>query len=264
MLAELARPSAAVVHAVATTEELRRSRHAVVEALEAERRRVRRDLHDGLGPSLAAVAMQLDGARALVRPDPASAEATMTRLGDDIRSTIADVRLLVYDLHPPVLDDVGLIPALAERTAAFSGPTPDGRRLAVELVTPDDPPVLSPGIELAAYRIVCEALNNVVRHARAERCRVTLLHRGGTDLEVLIDDDGSGVSERARAGVGTTSMTQRVAEVGGSCQLGPSPLGGTRVWARVPLSPSTGVEPTDCTERTASSDNGSAPFEVAP
>ncbi|MBX3287462.1 MAG: hypothetical protein KF703_19095, partial [Actinobacteria bacterium] len=150
-LASLAPSVAAVVHAVAVGQALQRSRHALVTLREEERRRVRRDLHDGLGPALAAVGMKLDGARLMIDRDPEAAEALLTQVGDDVRTTIDDIRRLVYDLRPPALDEIGLVPTLAEQASSFSGPTVGGSYLDVSLDAPRHLPDLSAAVEVAAY-----------------------------------------------------------------------------------------------------------------
>lgn len=246
-LAELANRVAAVVHAVGIGEAVAQSRRNVAVAREEERRRVRRDLHDGLGPALAAIAMRVDGARMLVAPDPSRAVEVLARLSDDVRTTIDDVRRLVYDLQPPVLDAVGLVAALAEQASAFSGANEgatahsdgsvDLAGLAVELIAPQDFPDLPAAVEIACYRIVCEALANVARHSMACHCQITMALADGM-LQIVIDDDGRGITSGARPGVGTASMIERATELGGGCALSSSPMGGTRVTATLPVSSS--------------------------
>jgi signal transduction histidine kinase len=235
VLDTLAPPVAAVVHAVATSQALQRSRRALVTAREEERRRIRRDLHDGLGPALAAVQMKLDGARLLLDRDPDRARRVIDQLTAEIRTTISDIRRLVHDLQPPALAEIGLVPAVAEQADAFCGPVDGAGRLDVELDAPPRIGGLPAAVEVAAYRIVCESLTNVVRHAAAERCRITLSVDDRGSLAVLVDDDGSGVGDEDRPGLGLRSMAERAAELGGTCRLEPSPLGGTRVAARFPL-----------------------------
>lgn len=228
---------AAVVRAVAATEELQRSRLALVTAREEERRRIRRDLHDGLGPALAAIRMKLDGAGMLVDRDPRGAHAVLDQLSDDIRTTIADIRHLVYDLRPPALDELGLESALRELARSFSGPTADGGYLCVDLAITDDVSSLPAACEVAAYRIVSECLTNVERHARATRCLVRVDLHGNFELAISIDDDGIGrppTSADGHHGLGTRSMMERAAELGGDCEIERSPLGGTRIRARLP------------------------------
>ncbi|WP_029137661.1 sensor histidine kinase [Nakamurella lactea] len=244
-LAELANRVAAVAHAVGVGEAVAQSRRNIAVAREEERRRVRRDLHDGLGPALAAIAMRVDGARMLVGSDPLRATEVLSKLGDDVRTTIDDVRRLVYDLQPPVLDAVGLVAALAEQASAFSGSaavtgladgTDQQPGLSVELVAPTDFPDLPAAVEIACYRIVCEALANVARHSLACHCQVTLTLADDV-LQIVVDDDGQGVATGARPGVGTASMIERATELGGGCLLSDSPMGGTRVTATLPVGP---------------------------
>lgn len=236
VLDDLAPLVAAVVQAVAVSAALQRSRLALVTAREEERRRIRRDLHDGLGPALAAVRMKLDGASTLVDVDPPRAKAVLDQLADDIRATIADIRVLVYDLRPPALDELGLVPALRELARSFSGPTDDGGFLGVELAAPDDLSTLPAAYEVAVYRIVSEGLTNVVRHAGATHCRVGVGLRDGHEIVVQVDDDGVGLGADGdrQCGIGTMSMIERAAELGGDCHLERSPLGGTRISAVLP------------------------------
>ena len=236
VLTDLAPLVAAVVQAVAVSEALQSSRLALVTTREEERRRIRRDLHDGLGPALAAVRMKLDAASMLVDVDPARSKMVLDQLADDIRATIVDIRHLVYDLRPPALDELGLTFALSELARSFSGPTTDGRYLTVELVAGDGLDGLPAAYEVAVYRIISESLTNVVRHAAAARCRVVVDLHDGAEVRVCVDDDGVGPgSERERhPGIGTGSMVERAGELGGHCRLERSPFGGTRVCAVLP------------------------------
>lgn len=204
-------------------------------AREAERRRVRRDLHDGLGPALAATRMKLDGALLLIDRNPERAKAILTKLADEVAGTVDDVRRLVDDLQPSVLAEIGLVAAVTEQARAFTGPVESGGALTVEVQAPAHLHGLAPGVELAAYRIACEALANVARHAHASRCRVTL--GGGDDLRLRVDDNGVGIGSDARVGLGTISMEERAAELGGTCRIGASPLGGTQVAVSIPSRP---------------------------
>lgn len=235
-LTELAARMAEVVTTVAMNKAVVESRRAVALAREEERRRLRRDLHDGLGPALAAIAMRADSARLLIGADPIRAGEILVGLGDEVRSTIADVRRLVYDLQPPVLDAMGLVAAIGEQAAALSGPSEHGIDLTVELLAPQDIPGLSAAVEVATYRIACEALANVVRHSAARHCVISLT-REGQMLWLSVDDDGIGHDAAARRGVGTASMIERATELGGRLLIGASAMGGTRVLATLPLGP---------------------------
>jgi signal transduction histidine kinase len=225
LLEDLAKPAGVAVQAVRLTADLQWSRERLVSAREEERRRLRRDLHDGLGPALAASVLQLDAARRLIAVDPEAAEALLVELRDQTQESIADVRRLVYELRPPALDELGLVQALREQASRLGG---DG---AID--APERLPPLPAAVEVAAYRIATEAMTNVVRHAHATRCDVRLSLNGGLVLEV--EDDGSGLPPGCRAGVGLHSMRERAAELGGSCTVAGRPGGGTVVRALLPL-----------------------------
>jgi signal transduction histidine kinase len=225
LLEEVGAQVGAVVQAVLANRELKRSRQEIVTAREEERRRLRRDLHDGLGPTLAAVGMQLAAASAMLdRPD--ELRALHAELQEQTRQALADIRRLVYDLRPPALDELGLGPAIAQQGQRFAG-------LAVDVHAEGDLDRLPAAVEVAAYRIAAEAITNAARHGAARTCSVRLSLNGALDLEVV--DDGTGITDAARAGVGLSSMRERAAELGGSCEVGPAPGGGTRVRARLPV-----------------------------
>ncbi len=211
------------------TADLQRARGELVAAREEERRRLRRDLHDGLGPALAGVAMRLDAADTVVASDPDGARAILAGVRDDTREAIADIRRLVYGLRPPQLDELGLIGAVAEQAARVA---PNGRP-AVTIAAPDRLPPLPAAVEVAAYRIADEALTNVVRHANAGICQVRISVGNGLLLEV--SDDGAGIATPHHSGVGLHSMRERAAELGGTCTAEPRKGGGTVVTARLPL-----------------------------
>jgi signal transduction histidine kinase len=230
LLEDLARHAGAAVSAVLVARDLHAARHRLVAAREEERRRLRRDLHDGLGPQLTAVTLKVDAARNLMRHDPDQADAVMAELRADVRAAIEDVRRVVYALRPPGLDELGLLGALRQHARAC---TSTGAPLQVDVVG-DDLDGLSAPVEVAAYRIVTEAITNTVRHARARRCDVRVARDG--DLVVEISDDGVGLPPRWRAGVGVTSMRERAVELGGSCTIETGDGGlGTTVSARLPM-----------------------------
>jgi two-component system, NarL family, sensor kinase len=226
LFGDIARQVGVTAYAVRLTEDLQSSRGRLVLAREEERRRVRRDLHDGLGPTLAGIALQLDAARALLQRDPQAVEERLATLVAETQAAIADVRRLVYDLRPPALDELGLVPALRQQAARFPG-------LEIVVQAPDELGDLPAAVEVAAYRIATEAVTNVARHAAAGRCTVRLALNGALELEVA--DDGCGMNPGWRPGVGVTSIRERAAELGGSCVLVPSPSGGTVVRARLPV-----------------------------
>lgn len=195
-------------------------------AREDERRRVLRDLHDGIGPTLAALALGLRAARAKVRHDTSSAEWMIALLEDEVQGAIAEIRRLADGLHPKILDRVTLVEAVRRYAATLS-------HGALTVDVRGDLPELPIPVAAAAYRIVCEALTNVARHANARRCVVRLWLDG--DLHVEIVDDGQGMAAPARDGVGLRSMRARATELGGDWLIEPVTSGGARVAARLPL-----------------------------
>ncbi len=238
LLDDLARQAGAAAHAVRLTADLRRSRERLVTAREEERRRLRRDLHDGLGPTLAAQTLNVGSARILLQTDPAAADAILARLEGELETALAGIRRLVYQLRPPALDDLGLVAAIRE-TATNLTPTSatvSDRAPRIVVRAPDTLPTLPAAVEVAAFRIVQEALTNVVRHAQARTCTVHLALDGET-LRIEVDDDGRGIPPTRRAGVGLASMRERAAELDGDCVVDAAPGGGTRVVAHLPLPP---------------------------
>jgi signal transduction histidine kinase len=231
LLEDLARQAEVAVHAVRLTSDLQNSRERLVATREEERRRLRRDLHDGLGAQLAGLNVQAGTLRRLIPRDPDAADEVVVELREELRSAIADIRRLVYDLRPPALDDLGLAEALrrlAERLGS------EGKQLRVSVEAPEDLPNLPAAVEVAVYRITQEALTNVARHARAHSCVVRLAVNEDVALEIV--DDGVGIAVGRSAGVGLSSMHERASELGGSCIVQSVPKGGTQVLVRLPLS----------------------------
>jgi signal transduction histidine kinase len=196
-----------------------------VNTREEERHRIRRDLHDGLGPAMAGVVYKLETARLLVDAEPARAGAQIDEVRGQVQEIVADVRRLVHELRPPALDDRGLVGAI--RQLAEAQPLP------VEVVAGDVGP-LSAAVEVAAYRIVAESLTNVTRHAEASSAEVHLA-RTDTELVVEVADDGVGIGADVQAGVGLLSVRERAAELGGRTDVNCPPEGGTVVRALLPL-----------------------------
>lgn len=222
----LAAPLAVAVHATALSETVQRSREQIVAAREEERRRLRRDLHDGLGPVLTGISFQADAAGNVMASDPASAAELLVSLRAAATEAIADVRRLVHDLRPPALDELGLIEALRRHAELLGAGAP-----TVAVHAPAVLPRLSAAVEVAAYRIAVEALTNAVRHSGGGRVDLRIEVDGA--LEVSVDDDGT-TGSGWTPGVGLTSMRERASELGGTVLAGPNP-GGGRVAARLPL-----------------------------
>jgi len=232
LLSELARQIGVAAHAASLTHDLQRSRERLVTAREEERRRLRRDLHDGLGPQLASQSLKLEAARDFLHAEPARAEALLDDLITQSQGLVADIRRLVYALRPPALDDLGLLSALREHLIRAA---PPGLRVHLEL--PERLPPLPAAAEVAAYRIAQEAVTNVVRHARAQGCSLKLwLERCGTrgTLHLEVRDDGVGIPLGAPKGVGLTSMRERAEEVGGCLLVEAATPHGTRIRAALP------------------------------
>jgi two-component system, NarL family, sensor kinase len=230
VLEVLAAPVAVALHAVLLSQELQRSRERLVAAREEERRRLRRDLHDGLGPILTAVTLKADAARSVLAADPDRADGLLAELRGDAKQAIGDLRRIIYDLRPAPLDELGLLGALGEQVDRF------GRQgLLVTLQVPPALPALPAAVEVAAYRIVTEALTNIARHAQASRASVTVSVDDGFCLDIQDDGTASDANGHGwRPGMGLQSMAERVAELGGTLQAGPTPTGG-RVQAGLPL-----------------------------
>ncbi|HET7480185.1 MAG TPA: histidine kinase [Rubrobacteraceae bacterium] len=236
LLDDLARQVSLAVHATRLTEDalrlsedLQKSREQLVTAREEERRRLRRDLHDGLGPQLASLTMKAEAARDLLETSPERSGALLEQITSQTQEAVTDVRRLVYGLRPPALDELGLLGALQAQAAHG-----DHNGLRVRVEAPEELPPLPAAVEVAAYRIVQEAVTNVIRHAGARNCVVRIAPEAEA-LRVEVVDDGRGISEDRSAGVGLHSMRERAEELGGSCKVGAAPSGGTSVRAVLPL-----------------------------
>ncbi|MGW1340490.1 histidine kinase [Kribbella sp. NPDC002412] len=228
LLGDLVRQAAAAARASELSTELQQGRSRLVAAREEERRRLRRDLHDSLGPSLGAVALRIETARNLAKSAPEEADRMLDQATTEVAAALADVRRLVYDLRPPSLDELGLVRAIEQQAERF--------RLGGLAVSVDADALgpLPAGVEVAAYRIASEALTNVARHAEASRCDIAL-RVDGTALELSVSDDGVGIGAEVTAGVGMLSVRERAAELGGVCSVTCPASGGTVVRVTLPL-----------------------------
>lgn len=228
LVADLVRQAVAAARTSLLAAEVQRSRQALVAAREEERRRIRRDLHDGLGPALSGMVFGLEAARLRLASDPEGAAGQLEVIAGQAQAVVGDVRRLVHDLRPPALDDRGLVGALVQQAD----------RLGLELAVTGDLDLaggpLPAGVEVAAYRIVGEALTNVARHAGSPRVRLHLARRPG-HLEVEVIDDGRGITPQMTPGVGLLSQRERARELGGSVRVTSTPGGGTTVRACLPL-----------------------------
>lgn len=226
LLDGLARQAGAAVRAALLNDDLHRSRERIVLAREDERRRLQRDLHDGLGPTLASLYQRVDAARALYRVDPQAADRMLSEVAHATRSMIGEIRSIVRALRPPELDDLGLAGSLEAVGTRF-----EGIRVDVETVAL---PSLAPAVEAAVYRIAVEALTNAARHSDATGVTVRLALAQDA-LVLTVADNGCSLAADTPAGTGLRSMRERAEELGGSCQVGPAQGGGTLVRAVLPI-----------------------------
>lgn len=235
LLETIARQAGVAAYNVRLTQDLQRSRERLVTTREEERRRLRRDLHDGLGPVLASMSFKLDAVHNVADRDVSAVRQMVSELKSQMQEALADIRRIAYDLRPPALDELGLVGALKEHIASYN----QVQGLQIMLEAPESSPQLPAAVEVAAYRIALEAMTNVSRHAGARHCRVRLSLLGDLCLEVT--DDGRGLPSAVRAGVGLTSMRERAEELGGTCHTEALPQGGTGVVAHLPLSSAYGA-----------------------
>lgn len=242
-LTDLARQAGVAVHALRLTSELQRARERLVLSREEERRRLRRNLHDGVGPTLAGMTMMVGAARSLLTGgDPVGGARLLAAVERDLARCTVDVREVVRGLRPPALDDAGLVAAVRDETTRFPA-------LAVTVAAePEDLGILPAAVEVAALRIAIEAVTNAARHGHARTCTVTVRRRDA-DLLVEVADDGVGISSQTHWGVGSHTMRERAAELGGDCSIQQRPDGGTLVRARLPL-------PTDDNSAAGTGDKG--------
>ena len=228
LLQDIATQAGAVAYSARLLAALQGSRERLVLAREEERRRIRRDLHDELGPSLASQTFMLDTAIDLLKADPMAAAEVLQTLKSRNQELVGDIRRLAYELRPPALDELGLLGALRAHTSQIPSPTVSTTAI------PDPLPPLPAAVEVAAYRIALEAVNNTVRHAAARTCAITL-ETTAARLTLTIADDGAGLSIGNPTGIGLRSMRERAEEVGGALSVGNTPTGGAQVTAVLPL-----------------------------
>lgn len=234
LLVDLVRQAAVAIRARLLATELQESRERLVLGREDDRRRIRRDLHDGLGPSLGGVALRLQAAGNAIDTDPERARELVGLARTEVGEALDDVRRLVHDLRPPALDDLGLEAAVRQQAERV--------RSAVEVtVSAVGTTGMPAAVEVAAYRIVAEALTNVVKHADARRVDVRLAG-GETALDVVVSDDGRGIGPDVTAGVGLLSLRERAEELGGRCEVLCPETGGTTVHAVLPYGRGTAPE----------------------
>lgn len=239
VLVDVAKHAGAALHTAKLLSDLRQSLDRVLYAREEERRRLRHELHDSVGPILAGISLGLHAARRVMTSDVRQADELMAHLEDELQTAIGEVRRLFETLRPPALDQLGLASAIREHIEILATRmrTHDEspQEVSFDLKESGDLVALPAIVEVAAYRIVCEALTNVARHSGARTCMVTLTRDNGLRVEVV--DDGVGVDGRPGRGLGLGSMRERAAELGGTFRLDTPAAGGTRVAAWLPIQP---------------------------
>ena len=228
LLQDLAVHAAGAIHELRLRHQLLASRESLLIAREEERRRLSRILHDDLGATLAAQKLKAGGILAALPAGSTEARKQLAGLESDLSASIRRLRELAYELRPPALEDLGLRDAIATLLRNHHG-----RGLELELRMAEPVPVLPAAVELSVYRIVEQAVANVVLHSAARHCVVEI--RAGADVLVVIEDDGGGIPAGTRPGVGVSSMRERADELGGTFSLAAGAGGGTRVTASIPL-----------------------------
>ena len=229
LLETVARQASVAAYNVRLTNQLQRYRQELVNTREEERRRLRRDLHDGLGPVLAAMSFRLDAIHNLADQDTQKTKHIAGELKDQVQSSLAEVRRIAYNLRPPALDELGLIGALREHLTVLEDANPP----QFMFDAPANTFSLPAAVEVAAYRITLEAITNVQRHANATMCQVTV-KLNDTNLQIAVIDNGKGITNNLRSGVGLNTMRERTEELGGHFIITNQGYG-TRVEANLPL-----------------------------
>jgi signal transduction histidine kinase len=216
---------------VQLTSALRRTNVAIASSREEERRRLRRDLHDGVGPALTGISLGIRTAIRQLERDGAMTERSgpqqlLHRIADEIDNSLVEVKRIVRDLRPTALDDQTLTAALTEFTRRFDG------IVAIHLDLPDRDVTLPAAVEIASYRIATEAVTNVIRHAQARNCWIRLATAGPVVIDV--SDDGVGLASQHPPGLGLVAMKERALELGGAFAVYPNHPHGTRVHVAIP------------------------------
>ena len=193
LLEDLGRQAGTAISAIRLRDDLALSRERLVVAREEERRRLRRDLHDGLGPSLAAIGLRAEASAATLGSDPEGARQLLDELGGDVRVALTDVRRLVDGLRPPALDELGLVEAVRQQAVRLEAGGAAGTPTISVEARPEPLPELTAAVEVAAYRIALEAVTNAVRHASATTSRVLFDATGEGTLQLEVVDDGQGL-----------------------------------------------------------------------
>ncbi|MFS0862806.1 sensor histidine kinase [Fredinandcohnia sp. 179-A 10B2 NHS] len=228
LLQDLARQVGILAHSIMLHKDLQLSRQQLVNAREEERRRLRRDLHDGLGPSLASLAIKMDVANSFMEKEPEKSKLLLQEMDIQIKQLLQDIRRIVYSLRPSSLDELGLISAIQELLSQYKT-----SHIHFTLNAPATQLLLPAALEVAVYRIMQEAITNVIRHSEATTCNIeiSLNHT----FQLVIRDDGKGLHEKIQYGIGIKSMKERAEELGGSLKIYSQETGGTIILADIPI-----------------------------
>jgi two-component system, NarL family, sensor kinase len=233
LLTRIAGQAGAIVQSVLLAADLQASRQRLVTAQEEERRRLRRDLHDGLGPTLASHLLKLGAARSFLDRDPVLVDRYLGELEQETEDILAEVKRLVYNLRPPALDQLGLLVAIRNAASQYNHLPAVQSQLSIGFDLPEKLPDLPAAVEVAAYRIVQEALNNIIRHSQATRCEISLSCK--QSLQLTITDNGRGIQKNHSPGIGLTAMRERASELGGTFHVTEINTGGTCIKVNLPL-----------------------------
>lgn len=226
LLNDVAYQASIAVHASKLTNDLKHAHRRLVWMREEERRRIRRDLHDGLGPILASLRLSIGSASELFERNKKEARKILKDVEEGLTIALADIRRLVYDLRPPALDELGLVQAVKQSA-------PKVPNLEIRYEVTEELPILPAAVDVAAFRIIEEALSNSIQHSQASLIIIRI--SASEDLELSIFDDGKGIPKDYHPGIGIISMRERALELGGSFQLDGITPKGTKITVRLPL-----------------------------
>jgi len=237
LLDDLAQQAGAAAQALRLTADLQQARERLITTREEERRVLHRNLHDRIGPALAGLRLKIEAAQNLLGSDPMTGDSLLADAAAQTQSVAGEIQNTIYHLRPPALDQLGLVGAIRNHPLASNNGSATQPQVDVE--APEPLPPLPAAVEVAAYHIAMEALNNVVRHAQASVCRLALSMTAINQkycLHLEICDDGLGLPPHPHSGVGIASMRERAEELGGTFRAEPGPNGsGTCVIAELPF-----------------------------
>ncbi|MFT4415562.1 histidine kinase [Fredinandcohnia humi] len=228
LLQDLARQVGIVAHSILLHKDLQWSRQQLVNAREEERRRLRRDLHDGLGPSLASLAIKMDVANSIMSKDPHKSQELLQEMDLQIKQLLKEIRRIVYSLRPSSLDELGLLSAIREITSQYKT-----SKIHFSVSGPEILSNLPAAVEVAVYRIVQEAVTNIIRHSDAQNCTISISIND--KLHLVVTDDGKGLPEHLQYGIGIKSMKERAEELGGIVKIYSEASKGTSIQAELPI-----------------------------